>query len=33
MLAGGTGLAPFLSMLEQLAQQQEEGQGSEPPVT
>lgn len=32
MLAGGTGLAPFLSMLEQLAQQQEEGQGSEPPV-
>lgn len=27
MLAGGTGLAPFLSMLEQLARVQEEGQG------
>ncbi|RTR06494.1 benzoate 1,2-dioxygenase electron transfer component BenC [Halomonas nitroreducens] len=32
MLAGGTGLAPFLSMLEQLAQKQEEGQGCEAPV-
>ncbi len=27
MLAGGTGLAPFLSMLEQLAQKRAEGQG------
>ncbi|RAR60424.1 benzoate/toluate 1,2-dioxygenase reductase subunit [Onishia taeanensis] len=32
MLAGGTGLAPFLSMLEQLAQKQEEEQGSGQPM-
>lgn len=32
MLAGGTGLAPFLSMLAQLVRKQEEGQGCEQPV-
>ncbi|MBD3896758.1 ring-hydroxylating dioxygenase ferredoxin reductase family protein [Halomonas sp. ML-15] len=32
MLAGGTGLAPFLAMLEQLAQQCEEGQGCDQPL-
>ncbi|MGM0784430.1 MAG: benzoate 1,2-dioxygenase electron transfer component BenC [Pseudomonadota bacterium] len=32
MLAGGTGLAPFLSMLEQLARKREEGQGCDQPV-
>jgi len=32
MLAGGTGLAPFLSMLEQLAQKQEGEQGSGQPM-
>lgn len=32
MLAGGTGLAPFLSMLEQLARQREEGKGGDQPI-
>ncbi|WP_163558461.1 benzoate 1,2-dioxygenase electron transfer component BenC [Halomonas sp. NO4] len=32
MLAGGTGLAPFLAMLEQLARKREEGQGGEAPI-
>ncbi|MDI5932508.1 benzoate 1,2-dioxygenase electron transfer component BenC [Halomonas kalidii] len=32
MLAGGTGLAPFLSMLAQLAQKREDGKGGDQPV-
>ena len=32
MLAGGTGLAPFLSMLAQLVQKRETGQGCDQPV-
>lgn len=32
MLAGGTGLAPFLAMLEKLAQQGEEGKGCDQPI-
>ncbi|MEC8916641.1 MAG: benzoate 1,2-dioxygenase electron transfer component BenC [Pseudomonadota bacterium] len=32
MLAGGTGLAPFLSMLEHLSRKREEGQGCEQPI-
>ncbi|WP_275286709.1 benzoate 1,2-dioxygenase electron transfer component BenC [Halomonas elongata] len=32
MLAGGTGLAPFLSMLEQMAHKREGGQGCDQPI-